>query len=86
MRQPSDLQKYERDIVKNAVAYTAFVQVGPHDRRRVDCLTVEAAIEAGRQLAITAKKKALIYAIDDKNHDVMIGVVGFNGQYTPVPI
>ena len=84
IRRPKPLTEteiYEHRVMDNAVAWTAFVQVHPFDRRRREGATLEEALELAKPLLADTGRKIMIYAIDAEGHDCMVGFVDLNGAF-----
>lgn len=68
---PHPVELKEREIIDGATSWSAFVQVAPGDRRKVETSTRAEALEEGRKLATETRKTALVYAINHEGRQAL---------------
>jgi hypothetical protein len=61
-RTPHPSEALDQKIIDEAVGFTAFVQMAPGDRRRIDCATLGDAEKVAASGAAELGRKILIYA------------------------
>jgi hypothetical protein len=74
-KQPHISETIDQAIVDEAVNFTAFVQMAPGDRRRIDCKTMAEAERAAAAGASQLNRKILIYATNQEGRTAFVKAI-----------
>ena len=69
----------DQAILAEAIAWTAFVQVAPGDRRRVECGTRAEAERHANEAAAHMQRPIMVYGINREGRSALAAVIRPNG-------